>query len=62
MAHGKHGTRGRPLCTTRHAQEVLGVVDDYLHCVQLSVANEVVNAMPDLEAALHEQFGMQPLG
>ena len=41
------------------AQEVLGEVDDYLHCVQLSVGNEVLNAMPDLEKAL-EEYGYTP--
>ena len=35
---------------------MLGEVDDYMHCVQLSIANEVVNAMPELEKALAE-FG-----
>ena len=42
------------------AQEVLGVVDDYLHCVQLSVGSEAVNAMPDLEKAL-QQYGLHPI-
>ena len=41
-------------------QEVLGVVDDFLHCVQLSVGNEVVHAMPDLEKAL-QQYGLKPI-
>ena len=34
------------------AQAVLGEVGDYLHCVQIAVANEVVNAMPELEKVL----------
>ena len=34
------------------AQAVLGEVDDYLHCVQIAVANEVVSAMPELEKAM----------
>ena len=41
-------------------QEVLGVVDDFLHCVQLSVGNEVVHAMPDLEKAL-QRYGLKPI-
>merc|ERR1712100_1010958 len=32
-----------------HAQAVLSEVDDYLHCVQLAVANEVVDAIPELQ-------------
>ena len=44
------------------AQAVLAEVDDYLHCVQIAVAIEVVAAMPELEKALRGYGSLEGTG